>query len=101
MENLYVSNAVLTKGFSIYLNRLYPSECQAKVEKEENIWELIVEGNRIITEEGKVICCLGFLRELVCSRESKTWLLIKKSVYFKGVDDAFKVRRHTDVWHRE
>ena len=54
-----------------------------------------------MVEEREIIFCLGFLRESVCSQEYKTWLLIKKSVYFKGVDDAFKVRRHTDVWHRE
>ena len=41
--------------------------------------------------------CLGFLCESFCLRKSKTRILIKKSDYFKGVDDAFKVRRRTDV----
>ena len=50
-----------------------------------------------MTEDGKGICCLGFLRESVCSQESKTRLLIKKSDYFKGVAEAFQVRQRTDV----
>ena len=52
-------------------------------------------------EDGKGIWCLGFLRELVCSRESRTRLLIQKSDYFKGVADAFNIRQRTDVWRWE
>ena len=50
-----------------------------------------------MTEDGKGIFCRGFLRELVCSQESKTWLLILKSDYFKGVANAFKIRQRIDV----
>ena len=50
-----------------------------------------------MTEDGKVICCLGFLRESVCSRESNIRLLILKSDYFKEVADAFNIRQLTDV----
>ena len=45
----------------------------------------------------KLNFCLGFLCESFCLRESKTRILIKNSDYFKGVADAFKVRRRTDV----
>ena len=52
-------------------------------------------------EYEKGIFCLRFLRESVCSQESKTRLIIQKSEYFKGVVDAFKIRQRIDVWHRE
>ena len=50
-----------------------------------------------MTEDRKRIFCLGFLREYFCLWESKTRILISNSDYFKGVVDAFKVRRITDV----
>ena len=54
-----------------------------------------------MTEYGKGILCIQFLPELVCSRESNTRLLIKKSNYFKGVAEPFNIRQLTDVWRRK
>ena len=54
-----------------------------------------------MTEDGKGICCIGFLSESVCSRESKTRLIIWHSDYFKGVADALNIRQRTDVWRWE
>ena len=45
----------------------------------------------------KLNFCLGFLCESFCLRESKTRILIKKSDYFKGVADTFKVKWRTDI----
>ena len=52
-------------------------------------------------EDGKGICCPGFLRELFCVREFRIGLLIWKSEYFKRVTDAFKVRWRTYIWRTE
>ena len=51
-----------------------------------------------MTEDRKCIFRLGFLREYFCIWESKTRILISNSDYFKGVVDAFKVRRITDIF---